>query len=520
MEIKIRNKRAGSKMRKWHKWAGLILSFFFIMFALSGIFLNHRGLISGIDVPRSYLPSDYSYNNWNNGALKGTLELSPDSILLFGGAGLFITDSLGSKVTHFDNGLKKGADNQIIGNILKTDQGEVYAISTFDLYRLDPNNNWINLSDMLNTNEQISDLQAIGDSLIILTRSHLFISQYPHNKFEKIELKAPMWYKKEASLFRTMWILHSGELFGSPGIVFVDLLGIVSILLCLTGIVFTFFPKIIKRQKTKKKDTTSYTSFWRASIKIHNKLGIVLFVFLFVLILSGTFLRPPLLISIIRTKVSTIPGTILHDDNAWFDKLRCIRYDYTNQTWILYSSEGFYNLKDFKSQPKKLKSPPLVSVMGVTVLEQIDADQWLVGSFSGLYYWSRQTGRSIDAYTLKPIQPSRGGPPLISNAVSGYSSDFQKQEIIFDYNSGVRGLRSNVKFAPTPDYIKHKARMSLWHLCLEIHTGRIYNPVIGIFSDLFIFLSGMLLLSILISGYIVYRRRYRKKKKTKNILNN
>jgi hypothetical protein len=35
--------------RKYHKWFGLIATVFILFFAVSGIILNHRNLLSGID---------------------------------------------------------------------------------------------------------------------------------------------------------------------------------------------------------------------------------------------------------------------------------------------------------------------------------------------------------------------------------------------------------------------------------------------------------------------------------------
>ncbi len=499
-------------MRKWHKWAGLVLAFFFIVYALSGIFLNHRKEISCIDISRSCLPDSYRYNNWNNGALKGTFRLFPDSVLLYGGAGLFVTDSLGSQITHFEVGMKEGADNRMVGNIVRTRTNSVFAITPFDLYRLDEaSGKWQLLSPELDTDERISDVQTVGDSLVVLSRSHVFISRYPYNRFSKIELKTPEGYRKEASLFRTMWTLHSGELFGLPGKIGVDLLGVISIVLCVTGVIFTCFPKIIKRKKKQKKDAKPYTTIWKKSVTLHNKAGTALLVFLLILVLSGTFLRPPLLIAIIRAKVPTVPGTVLNDDNPWFDKLRCIRYDRVENDWLLYSSEGFFRLDELGACPEKLQTPPPVSVMGVTVLEQETSGRWLAGSFSGLYYWERQTGKSLDAYTLEPASIQQGGRPVIKDAVSGYSEDFGNRKIIFDYFMGARGLKPDMSFVPMPATIKEDGKISLWHFCLEVHVGRFYSPVIGIFSDLFVFLSGVLILSVLLSGYIIYKRRYKKK---------
>lgn len=37
------------------------MSFFMLMFCLSGILLNHRSLIKDVDVSRKYLPSRYEF---------------------------------------------------------------------------------------------------------------------------------------------------------------------------------------------------------------------------------------------------------------------------------------------------------------------------------------------------------------------------------------------------------------------------------------------------------------------------
>lgn len=46
------------------------------MFALSGLFLNHRRTIASVDVPHSVLGKAYSYDNWNKMAVKGYFKIS------------------------------------------------------------------------------------------------------------------------------------------------------------------------------------------------------------------------------------------------------------------------------------------------------------------------------------------------------------------------------------------------------------------------------------------------------------
>ncbi len=504
-------RKSSKRMRKWHKWLGLIFAFFFIMFSISGILLNHRRAISSIDVPRSALPADYRYENWNNGSVKGTLALSADSILMYGGSGVWLTDSVGVQFRQYTTGMKSGIDNQITSGMVITPGKEVFAATTFGLYRLErEKDTWNDLSGLIDNHERLTDLVVKGDSLILLSRSNIFVSVPPYQQFETIVLPPPEGFERKASLFRTLWTLHSGELFGIAGQLFVDMLGVIGIILSVTGILLTLYLGIIKRRKKKQMPVKAQSNVYRTSLKWHNKPGVWLFFFFMILVVSGTFLRPPFLIAIIRAKVPTIPGTMLHKDNTWHDKLRTLRYDGYEQNWILYTSDGFFTLQEFDDVPTKMNQAPPISVMGVTVMQQIDSTQWLAGSFSGLYYWNRHTGESINAFTMQKEAPRRPGPPTLTNAVSGYSSDFGSKLVVFDYAKGARMLHSDSSFVPMPDLMS-KGRMSLWHLSLEVHVGRIYAPILGVVTDLFIFLSGVIFSIIFISGWIVYRRRYRKR---------
>ena len=508
-------KGIGRKMRRWHKWVGLISIFFILMFAGSGIFLNHRKAISGVDVSRSLLPDKYRYSNWNNGAVKGSFKLSSDSILVYGGSGIWLTDSLFSYFAPFSEGIKQGAENRIVGNVVGN-KDMAAAVTTFGLYLLDDESGkWEDISDRVDSKERFCDIATYGDTLVLLTRSHIFSSFSPYEAFHKQELMAPEGYKKETTLFRTLWTLHSGELFHLPGRLFVDLLGVAVILLCFTGIVVTISPKLRRHIRSgAKSHSKKVSTLLRNSLTWHNKVGVVLLGFLLLLVLTGTFLRPPLLITIIGSKVGTIPGTSLNSDNPWFDKLRTIRYDRSEDEWLIYTSDGFYSVKKFTDTPYKLTETPPVNVMGVTVLEQLGEHLWAVGSFSGLFYWNREAGVAVDAYTHTIAPLRRGGMPIFGTPVSGFSRDFKGNHTSFEYEYGARVLnRDEVHFADMPESLHKEGRISLWHLCLEIHTGRIYEPILGFFTDWFIFFSGALFLSILISGYLVYRKHYKKKER-------
>jgi hypothetical protein len=61
----------------------------------------------------------------------------------------------------------------------------------------------------------------------------------------------------------------------------------------------------------------------------------------------------------------------------------------------------------------------------------------------------------------------------------------------------------------TEDIIR-ESNISLWNLCLEIHTGRIYENLTGGFYILIVPLTGIAGVTVVFSGYMLWRRKYRK----------
>ena len=99
--------------------------------------------------------------------------------------------------------------------------------------------------------------------------------------------------------------------------------------------------------------------------------------------------------------------------------------------------------------------------------------------------------------------------PISSSLVSGYSKDFfGGKEVIFDYSKGA----SLGETASTPELLS-ATPMSLWNVALELHVGRCYSPFLGPLSDLFVFLSALLITPVLLSGYILFKRRKKKGQK-------
>lgn len=504
------------KLRKFHKWPGIVITLFVILFSISGILMNHRGIISSVDIDRKFLPSSYSYSNWNKAAVKSVFHLSPDSALIYGNVGVWLsTDNLNS-FQDWNNGFPAGIDNRKISKIIKATDGNLFAGTYFGLYNYSLQKSEWQKIKMPFPEERITDMLLKNDKLIIQTRSFL-ISTSDGISFTKIDIPSPLKNDGKVSLFRTLWLLHSGELFGVSGKLMVDLFGIVLLIISLTGLLHLVFPGLLRKRRTEQLDNSKIIKVRNSNIKWHNRLGWIFIPFLIFISITGMFLRPPLLITIANSVVSPIPGTILNSMNPWYDKLRRVLYDKQQGIFLFSTSDGmFFTDSNFTEPMRKLVNEPPVSVMGCNVLEQKGETSYIVGSFSGLFLWNPLTGQMNDYLTGNAVNSSdSGGRPTSQNMVDGWFADKYGNEYYSDYNFGIVPVRhKNNVGKMSPEIIK-KSPLSLWNLSLEVHTGRIFEPLLGIFYILYVPLAGISFLIVLISGFFIWWLAYRKNKNTK-----
>ena len=488
--------------KKNHKWLGLFFCFFMLMFCLSGIVLNHRSLVAEVNVSRNCLPSSYRFKNWNNGLLRGTLPYTGgdagQSVLLYGNSGIWMTDSLASSFADFNCGLPAGADYRNIKGMVQMPTGELFAAGQFGIYRYGKGGNggWVEVPLPMEEGERLSDITNKGNLLMVAGRSRLYTAVAPYRTFKVHPLKAPADYDGKVSLFRTVLMLHSGEMFGVAGKVLMDAVALILILLCVTGVLYWLLPKYIKKVKKAGHDTAQSVRLLKSSLSWHDKVGRTTIVLTLFISLTGWCLRPPVLIALVQGKVPAVPGTSLDSPNPWHDKLRMIRYDEAADDWLLSTSEGFYALKTPEGVPVKVKHTPPVSVMGLNVWQQDGQGRWLCGSFGGMFVWDRLHGTATDYSTGEPA-PKEAGAPFGKKAIAGYSRDFKNKECVAEYYTGT-------DFAPMPEELAGLP-MSLWNLCLEVHTGRIYT-ILGQGTLIYIFFAGLAALWCLWSGYAIRKK--------------
>ena len=547
--------------KKYHRWFGLVLSVFMLVFCVSGIILNHREAFSGCEVSRKWLPASYHVKNFNNGVVKGTVvkksaahSLSSencDSVLAYGCAGVFLTDSRLSTWQDFNAGLPESIDERNVRHVVKAKDGSLWCAALRDVYRYDENSHRWKKVELPGNEERIMDVALAKDSMTVvaLTRSRVFtivpFVQYGEivkigkssSETYRVESKiipAPKKYEPKTTLFKLVWHLHSGEFFGLPGKLVVDAIALVLIVLSITGILLFILPYGIRRAKklAAKARMKRLGKQFAWNMKWHNKIGYVTIVLTLWIAITGMCLRPPLMVPLVLSK---LPQAVGEDGNVWQDKLRAIRWDAVQGDWLVSTSEGFLRVdEDFSQAPKMLSDDecPKLSPMGVTVWESDGKGGWIVGSFRGIYRWNpvnHSLNQILDYFTGKPSEET-SMIPISDNLVCGYSEDFLGgKPLVFDFAKGVEDAKGQAvalcndepktsrNEESMSDLICETAPMSLWNVALELHVGRCYSPFLGPLSDLFVFLSGLLITLVLLSGYIISHRRRKKAQERKHM---
>lgn len=429
--------------------------------------LNHRGAVSGIDVSRSRLPPPYRYAKWNGGLARGTLRLADGRNLVYGNAGVWVADSLMANVAPLSEGFGEGVDLRNVRSVVKYEKNgseQVYALTTNHIFAL-KDSLWEHIPAPFD-GERLTDLTIAADTLLALSRDRLYRATLTDGdpsrpSFTAVDIPAADGHDGRVTLFRTLWELHSGQLFGLAGRIVMDAVALTLIIIYFAGIGFWLCSHELKRKTWVDERRKRIAAEARRLLFIHDSVGRKTLVLTLFACLTGWCLRPPLMIPAILTRVPSIPFTSLDDPNPWADKLRAVRYDSAASDFLLSTSEGFYSLARLGAKPVAEVAAPPVSVMGVNVMRQGDRGEWLVGSFRGMYRWQRGARIVTDYYDGSAVDVAAGGMPVGEHDVCGWMGG------PVEYTAGTDA-------APMPEWLSG-APMSLWNVALEVHTGRIYT---------------------------------------------
>ena len=515
MGNKLRNKWL-NRFRKWHKWPGLFIGLLLILWSFSGIILNHREFFSGLDIERSWMPDEYLYKNWNNSSVKGSINYKEDSLLIYGNIGVWVTDREFSGFREMNAGFGEGIDNRKASCLLKSSDGNIYAGTYFGLFYFNELISRWEKIDLPVKEQRITDIIEKDSSIMVLTRSELLISDDNPDVFRpvRITLPPPEGYDDKVGLFKTLWVIHSGEIYGLAGKLIVDLVGLIFIILTITGVIHFFIPGMIRKRKKNRKNYLPLTRFKRGTLKWHNRIATWTITLLLVTAITGMFLRPPLLITIANTRVGKISYSVLDNPNPWTDKLRAIRWDENLEKFLVSTSDGMYiSDEKFRERPRRAPGAPPVSVMGINVFEKLKGGNYLIGSFSGLFLWNPGTARSVNYITGEiPGTGNTTGKPIGDYLISGLIRSENNRAFIFDYNMGVLPVGRNQENLLMPEKISGASPMSLWNFALEIHTARFFKFILGDFYILIIPIFGLAAVVVLISGLVVWIKLWARKR--------
>ena len=497
--------------RRQHKWSGLVSCLFLVAFCVSGLVMNHRPWVQDAQVSRSWLPPFYKYEGWNQGLMRGTTRLSDGRVLIYGSSGMWITDSTGSSVSDFNAGLPAAAGHRQMRAAATTRSGQTWAASTTGLYCLE-GNRWEPVPLPLEEDERLTDLTVHGDSVLALSRSYLYLSKGVGEPFQRVRFQAPQGAPEDfghPTAFRTVWQLHSGELFGLPGRLVMDLVAVILIVLSLTGILLWSMPKWMKRRALRRLDIKPHARVHKGNRRVHLWLGAGTVALTLLAAFTGFLLRPPLMVPLVLWRVSPIPSTAQEQENPWHESLRMIRRDAAKGDWLLSTSEGYFSLADLTAAPQPEPTAPPVNVMGLNAWHQQEDGTWLCGSFSGLTRWDRTSGRITDWFTGAEV-PRKAGPPFGQKAVSGFSTDLRLPDpsgagkgepLVVLYDEGTKKFPQPEKFSSLP--------MPLWNVAQEMHTGRLFFGNSATYF--YVFIIGAAILWCLFTGWKLHGSKKIKK---------
>lgn len=109
------------------------------------------------------------------------------------------------------------------------------------------------------------------------------------------------------------------------------------------------------------------------------------------------------------------------------------------------------------------------------------------------------------------VETGNNGPPFGAISVAGYIRTSGTTDVVFDYAGGALALNGQYVLPPMPAAIIKCSPISLWNASLEVHTGRIFEPILGNFYILVVPLVGLFTLLITVTGFFSWYLAGRKK---------
>ncbi len=481
-----------------HKYIGLILLLFLAWMSFSGIFMNHPNAIGDISVDKSIVPQQYYLRNWNRSALTDAAYIDKNTAFFAGRQGIWKSDDGGRTFTYFMKGdfpvspyWKKTRDI-----FLEKANNRLFAATAAGLFSADIfSGNW----QKIRSEEKYEDFQKIVDAngrLLAFSKSNIYEINDAGN-LRKIETSRHE-PEPQMSMIDLFFDLHGGEAWGLPGKLIYDAAGLITIFLCISAFYIWFYPKKLKWFRGRaKKNTSRFKIFY----KYHLKLGFWSALILLVIAGTGLFMRPPLLVALVREHfpVKYYPG--IRHDNPWHDKIRNAMYDPVEDKIIIDATDGYW-IGDASLEKDFHKEDPPIPIfpMGATVFEVEENGDYLIGSFIGLHRINRETGKIRDVVRSRDTAISESVRPG-DYMITGYFETPSGEKIVTTHNAGLFPVNTSAagRFK-MPERIAEDYRMPLWNYMFEIHNARFFEGIIGSWYIIVVPFGSLLFIILILTG--------------------
>ncbi|BDD04500.1 PepSY-associated TM helix domain-containing protein [Aureibacter tunicatorum] len=517
----MREQSIGKKLynasKKIHKVLGLALCVLLIWMSVSGILLNHPEAIHKASIGKSFFPEEYIPQNWNRSTINDALFISDNNIFFAGKQGIWKSYNGGET---FSPATQEGfTSSPYFGktnDLHYIPENDAILASTYGgLWHYDLKQNiWSNISDKLIGKTHFIKCIRIENNIIAISKNDFY--KIDITNLNHIEKVTPKKQRSAMDLISFTFALHSGWLWGYGGRIAYDIISLFIIFFSISGI-YIF---IINNKKKPKKATALTKKTRKFMFQKHAKWGLWLFAFLLIIGGTGLFMRPPLLVALADGKVPVkyLPKTMTY--NPWYHTIRNALYDQETDRIILDTTEGlFAGPSDMTQEFKPIDWNTNIFVMGATVFEPIGNGKFNIGSFYGLYEFDENKNISIDKITGKPAPKFNGVQRPGRFMTTSYFSTPNGDEYICSFGQGLLPLtkpENNYRFK-MPDEIVENANMPLWNYMFELHNGRLFTPLLGKWTILFIPLTAMAFILLTLAGAyeVAYRKFHQKSKRKK-----
>ncbi|HID22760.1 MAG TPA: PepSY domain-containing protein [Planctomycetaceae bacterium] len=512
---------------RWvHRYLGLLLFLYLAMQGVTGVLLNHPMLISGFSVPRWMVPSSYRIANWNRGSLRTVVfsEHDPSLGFLAGTEGVWKTTDGGVTFQSMASGYPRSRAERRTNHILLLEDvapARLLAATRNGLYACSLEDEAWQRVPLGEGVENVRKILRIEDRVVVFTDSHAYestpVTGAGSLSFRPVHLARKRSGQEEGiRLVKLMFGLHSGEIWGLPGRLLIDVVGVGLVFLSVSGIYMWYFPWARRRssrgpgQKRQEGVTIRPRLYWWL-YKYHLYVGVWTMIFLVVIAGTALFMPPsPLVSLVLRTKIPRQywPGPLPSD--PWHENIGNAAYDPARKE-ILIEVRGalWRGPADFSGPFAKDESRLPVGAMGTNVMEVGNDGGLLIGSFSGLYECRPDGGPPIDLSTGKPRDPGESRGPFGRWRVAGYFETPAGERFVATHNEGLVAIgdaQPGERFQ-MPDEMVEGYRMPLWNFLFEVHNGRIVRDWIGSSYFLISVLGALSLLAISFTGLYDWAHR-------------